>query len=257
MLYLVRIALVLFAIGLLQRSFIYEVRSIFGLDMQFSASLSMEIYSDISYFPVIVASDAAKLEFDVFPNDSLEYAGWFNKTLLAAQDCPCSVRKADNKQENYSLQLPVLMGLYWNMDENLWPADEADIGELTPDAILVHTLKMPLDEQELLKEDSALMIFNHAPTHSKAQISLRQAILAAFPGGHPLFNAVQAINKGIGAADLYQGSSIFVRVRETVSNILLNDRSIMSTEAMKISREVVQCVGRDLKVCTYDPSMWN
>ena len=81
MLYLVRIALVLFAIILLQRSFFHEVRSLFRSDLQFSASLtrtlSMEIHSDISCLPEIMASDAAKLHFQDFPNVALEYSQWF------------------------------------------------------------------------------------------------------------------------------------------------------------------------------------
>ncbi len=110
MLYLVRIALVLFAIILLQRSFIHEVRSIFRSDLQFSASLSMEVHSDISCLPEIMASDAAKLHFQEFPTLPLNIPQWFRDGLIATQDHQLRVRNAAKENEIYSLQLPFLMG---------------------------------------------------------------------------------------------------------------------------------------------------
>ena len=240
MLYLVRIALVLFAIILLQRSFFHEVRSLFRSDLQFSASLSMEIHSDISCLPEIMASDAAKLHFQDFPNVALEYSQWFRDGLLTTQDYPGRVRNAANENESFSYQLPFLMGMHWNLDELIWSANEAAITELTADTILEHAQNMPLDEQALLHEDEVLMIFNHAPTHRKAQISLRRALLTAVPDGHPLFYALQSINKGIGAADLYQGSRLLLALRDIISTHLRSDRPKFSTAAMQISRELVE-----------------
>ena len=240
MLYLVRIALVLFAIILLQRSFIHEVRSIFRSDLQFSASLSMEIHSDISCRPEIMASGAANLHFDDFPTQVLDYTQWFRDGLLTTQDFQGRVKNAANDYESFSLQLPFLMGMYWNFDEFIWPANEAAITELTADAILERTQNMPFDEQELLHEDEVLMIFSHAPTHRKAQILLRRAILSAVPDGHPLFYPLQVINKGIGAAYLYQGSRLLLALRDIISNLLRSNRSKFSTAAIRISRELVE-----------------
>jgi hypothetical protein len=240
MLYHVQIALVLFAFILLQRSFIYEVRSIFCSDMQFNASLNMEIHSDFSCLHSITALDGAKLHFEDFPTDPLEYPQWFRRGLLTTQDFQGRVRNAENENEIYSLQLQYLMGMHWNLDELMWPATEAAIGELTPEAILQHAPNMPLDEQELLHADEVLMIFNHAPTHRKAQISLRRAILSAFPDGHPLFSAWHGIDKGIGSADLYQGSRLLLAVRDLVSNHLRNNRPKLSAATMNISRELVE-----------------
>ena len=110
MLYLVRIALVLFAIILLHRSFIHEVRSIFRSDMQFSASLSMEIHSDISCLPEIMASDAAKLYFQDFPNLALDYSQWFRGSLLTTQDYPGRVRNAANENESFLISCLFLWG---------------------------------------------------------------------------------------------------------------------------------------------------
>ena len=241
---LVRFALVLIAVILLQRSFIYEIRSILRSDMQFSASLSMEINSDIARLPAvkseIMLSDVAKLHFEEFPTGPLEYHQWFQDSLRTTQDYQGRVRNAANEIETYSLQLPFLMGMHWNIDELIWPANKAAMTKLTADAILEHTSNMPLDEQELLHEDEVLMIFNHALTHRKAQISLRRAILSAFPDGHPLNYAVHGINKGIGAADLYQGSRLLLGVRTIISKFLSKDRPKLSTAALKISRELVE-----------------
>jgi hypothetical protein len=104
MLFLVRIALVLFAIILLQQTFFHEVRSILRSDLQFSASLSMSINSDISCLPAIMASDASKLHFDEFPTEPLDISQWFSKCLLTTQDFQGRVRNAENERENYSLQ---------------------------------------------------------------------------------------------------------------------------------------------------------
>jgi hypothetical protein len=97
-----------------------------------------------------------------------------------------------------------------------------------------------LDEQALLHEDEVLMIFNHAPTHRKSQISFRRALLSAVPEGHPLYYPLQGVNKGIGAADLYQGSRLFLAVRDIIFNLLRSDRPKFSTAAMQISRELVE-----------------
>jgi hypothetical protein len=94
------------------------------------------------------------------------------------------------------------------------------ITELTADAIIEHTQNMPFDEQELLHEDEALMIFDHVQTHRKAQTSLRLAILSAIPDGHPLFDHLQGLHKGIGAADLYQGSRLLLALRNIIFNLL-------------------------------------
>jgi hypothetical protein len=239
MLFLVRIALVLFAIILLQQTFFHEVRSILRSDLQFSASLSMSINSDISCLPAIMASDASKLHFDEFPTEPLDISQWFSKCLLTTQDFQGRVRNADNEQENYSLQSIFLIGFYWNLDELIWSADEANIRYLTADAILEHTPDMPVDEQALLREDEVLMLFNHAPTHRKAQISLRRALLDAFPEGHSLYYRVQSVNKAIGAADLYQGSRLLLALREIVAAQTRSERPIFSNAAMRISRELV------------------
>jgi hypothetical protein len=139
MLYFVRIALVPLTIVLLQRSLIHEFRSIVRLDLQFSASLSMEIYSDISCLSETMASDATKLHFQEFPHEALDDSQWFRVALLTAQDCQVRVRNAANENEIDSLQLSLLMEMYWNSDELIWPANEAAIAELTDDAILKHT----------------------------------------------------------------------------------------------------------------------
>ena len=64
--------------------------------MQFSASLSMEIHSDISCLPAIMASDGAKLHFEDFPTDPLEYPQYFRRCLLTTQDFQGRVRNAAN-----------------------------------------------------------------------------------------------------------------------------------------------------------------
>ena len=125
------------------------------------------------------------------------------------------------------------------MDELIWTADEANIRFLTADAILEHTPDMPIDEQELLREDEVLMLFNHAPTHRKAQISLRRALLDAFPEGHSLYYRVQSVNKAIGAADLYQGCRLLFALREIVAAQTRSDGPTFSNVAMRIFRELV------------------
>jgi hypothetical protein len=168
----------------------------------------MEIHSDISCRPKIMASDANNGEqppFRIFsdwsPGLYSMVSRWFTRDARLSR-----LRLECGKYESFSLQLLFFMGMYWNHDELIWPANEAAITELTADAILEHTQNMPFDEQELLHEDEALMIFNHVQTHRKAQISLRRVILSAFPDEHRC-RSLSRISTSSGASRYYFYSS--------------------------------------------------
>ena len=86
--------------------------------------------------------------FPSLPEDIQKWPKWLAQIGQKALGHTIPVRNADGHHERVSLYALFVFGRYWNLDENIWPAADADFGQLTADAILAHYPGMPVPVQQ-------------------------------------------------------------------------------------------------------------
>ena len=169
-----------------------------------------EFVSDATRFPAIstmAESSHGQISFPSLPEEIQKWPKWLAQIGQKTLGHTIPVRNADGHHERVSLYALFVFGRYWNLDENIWPAADADFGQLTADAILAHCPGMPVPVQQQLRLEADQFHFQHRQTHLQMQVTLRQAIMQSIQG-HSILVIMNPLNSDIDDTDLYQGSRI-------------------------------------------------
>jgi hypothetical protein len=102
----------------------------------------------------------AKLVFDPFPKDPLDFSPWFKFSAQSSKsnEHTLKIKNSDGKTGTVSHLAMYLMAWCRNLKTDIWDANDTDIGKLAADAILEQTPSLTEGKKVFLKEDEAMSI---------------------------------------------------------------------------------------------------
>ena len=152
------------------------------------------------------AESPQQLVFPPADNDPVKIPRWAQKVLQICQSTNVHVRDEEGGRHEITYFSFGVMGIRWNPNTIMWPEAEADLDQLTAEAILEHCPTATAAEQIFLQDDENERHFNHLHTCRKMQVNLRTAVENAIPATHFLSSQMRSFSKTVSALDPYQGS---------------------------------------------------
>ena len=179
-----------------------------------------------------------QLVFPPVDNDPVKFSRWTRKVLQISQSTTIHVRDEEGGRHEITYLSFAVMGIRWNPNTIMWPEAEADLDQLTADAILEHCPTATAAERIFLQEDENERHFNHLPTCRKMQVNLRTAVENAIPSTHFLSSQMSSFSKTVSALDPYQGSRCLAKFMELVKKVLERKRLTFIQSAMQIAKDI-------------------
>ena len=95
--------------------------------------------------------DQGHLHFPSLPEDRRKWPQWLAQIGQISLGNIITVRNADQHQERITYFALFAFGRFWDVDQHVWLAEEADIARLTANAIIEHCPAMPVLVRQQLR----------------------------------------------------------------------------------------------------------
>ena len=138
-----------------------------------------EFVSDATRFPAtstMAEGDQGHLHFPSLLEDRRKWPEWLATISRISLANIITVRNAEQHQERISYFALFAFGRFWDVNQHIWPAEEADIARLTADAIIEHCPAMPVLVRLQLRLEAAQYHFVNRQVHLQMQVRFRQTL---------------------------------------------------------------------------------
>ena len=181
--------------------------------------------------------DQGHLHFPSLPEDRRKWPAWLDEISRISLGNIIIVRNAEQHQQRISYFAVNAFGRFWDVDQQIWSAEEADITRLTADAIIEHRPAMPVLVQHQLRLEAAQYHFENRQVHLQMQVRFRQALMQSLQG-HSILVVMNPFNSDIQDTDLYQGSRFLKYLVDQFKESIEHHRVALGIEASRLASDL-------------------